>query len=204
MESMLENQLPACYFSGHKINKLLMNKIDKDPTESTSWIKTTKGKIGIAAIVSVIGAAGGAINGILGSINRPVEIKPDNSIVMKNTYKNIAVPMMSKDGKFYQMSGTYEADFNLEIISPENISERVIVKIDPEGKFEAKGKFEKEASGVEFKATTLDGKEIAFISFNEVQQYISQNPEKPKPIVGESVLNSMKGLKPTTTKTIAK
>lgn len=178
-----------------------MNKLDSDPDDQ-KIDKHTSVKVGFAAIAGISIAV--AAMSVIHSSSKTTDIKPDNTVEVKKAYKNFAIPMMSKDRKNYQISGRYEQDFKLEIISPENISEQVIVKVDPEGKYEAKGKFEKEATKVEFKAATLDGREIAFISYEEVQQYIKQNPEKPKPIVGASILHSMKGLKPDILKIIPK
>lgn len=178
--------------------------VDTGEARTASWIKSLGAKIGIAAI-AVIGAttAVTSVNGSRTAANS-TEIRPDNAVEARKTYKNLAVPMMSKDGKKYQMTGTYEKDFNLDIVSPENPTEHITVKVSPEGKYEIKGNFEKPASQVEFKPSTLDGKEIAFTSYEEVMKYISQNPESPKPIVGTQTLHSMQGMKPTRTEVYSK
>ncbi|MCC7197783.1 hypothetical protein IT413_06360 [Candidatus Peregrinibacteria bacterium] len=178
--------------------------VDQNGAVSRSWVKTLGAQIGVAAMLAIGGVVAASTPTMRGPVNGGTEIKPDSSAEAQKNYKNLAVPMLSKDGLSYQMTGTYEQDFVVEVVSPENPKAVITVKVSPEGKYDIKGKFEHAASQVEYKPKTLDGKEIAFTSYGEVMSYIHQNPESPKPIVGTSKIHSMQGVKPTRTEVFTK
>lgn len=178
--------------------------VDQNGAVSRSWIKTLGAQIGVAAMLAIGGVVAASTPTMRGPVNGGTEIKPDSSAEAQKIYKNLAVPMLSKDGLNYQMTGTYEKDFIIEVVSPENPSVVITVKVSPEGKYDIKGKFEKAASEVEYKPKTLDGKEIAFTTYGEVASYIHQNPASPRPIVGTSKIHSMQGVKPTRTEVFTK
>lgn len=177
---------------------------DQKAQGSKSWIKSLGAPIGVAAMLAISGVVAANAPTMRGPVNGGADIRPDSSAEAQKNYKNLAVPMLSKDGLNYQMTGTYEKDFVVEVVSPENPSVVITVRVSPEGKYDIKGKFEKAASQVEYKPKTLDGKEIAFTTYGEVASYIHQNPASPRPIVGTSKIHSMQGVKPTRTEVFSK
>jgi|GEM_PF-5541585 len=172
------------------------------PVQPVPWMKSLAAKVGIAAM-AVLGATT-AVTSVNNSRSAATaaEIKPDSTALTAKPYKNLAVPMLGKDGRSFKIVGTYEKDFNLSVVSPENKPITVLVKVSPEGKFEAKGVFESPATQAEFKPTTLEGQEITFVSADKAGEFIKAHPESPKPIIGNATLNTMKGLKPDRVETI--